>query len=210
MRKILCILAITAIATPAMADIGFLNANHTGFAAYGIDGANSSSFTLTMGIHVTPTLPMADMLHFGFFYDADEVDVTSVTALAPWQGKSNNVTGLPTFLGTTRTGGWNIGTNYISVGTPLAWGTTTLVGTTYYPIAQWKFHIDTPNDDGYYDFYFLDDGTLYYYTTPSSVWSSMPAGNGVGGFAITPEPASLSVLALGALGIGGGIWRRRR
>jgi hypothetical protein len=55
---------------------------------------------------------------------------------------------------------------------------------------------------------------LYYTgTPPQSTWTPyfvtwVPgAGSGV---IVTPEPASLALLGVGLLGVGGGVWRRRR
>jgi hypothetical protein len=92
-------------------------------------------------------------------------------------------------------------------------GITTFVGgSSFFPFMQVRMHVKDPDFlDGAPDIIIKSAALLFYRFGFSGLWFT---GGGLGqtswGEDIIPEPASLSLLGVGMVAIGAGVWRRRR
>ena len=218
MKKLVVMLAVVGLmAAPSMAGVGILNTAGTAFATHPVTADSQSGYiTITLGLHLPTAIPKVDFIHFDFVYDAAELAFTAVNLMAPFQGTSQNATGLPAWLSGTITapGTYRISSNVISVGTPSAMGTMTLASSVIYPLLQIQFFQFTGTTDAgshfmdfwmphsQFDIYAVSSGMMYY-----SVISYVSTHNAL---EIVPEPGSIALLLGGFACVGGGLWRRRR
>lgn len=152
-------------------------------------------------------------------YDNSEVAVVSTTPLGIFAtGGNNNFPGPTTWatLFNPSSGTLAIG-DVLGTGTPLwqnpaAFGTVVLASSGVYPFMQVELHVKNGlNSDGLLDVVIGQAAMLFYLTyTPGTYWTAGNIGVTSYGMSVSPEPASLTLLAGGVLALGGGFWRRRR
>lgn len=85
-------------------------------------------------------------------------------------------------------------------------------GSGIYPFMVVDFHVKGVNPDSYLDLLIGSAALLFRFSSASTGlwWSGGEIGAPTYGMGIIPEPASLSLLGLGLVSVGAGVWRRRR
>lgn len=211
--------------SPTMADLGERNGHTVGI----YDGAGgiytniiqpanvSDVFTVEFAFH-WPYVTSVNMIQFwsAIVWDTDEIQITSALPFGAWNANNYDGTSFQTFVsGLVNTGVVKVG-DVLGTGVPL-WqnplgglsSSTLVAGSQVVPFMQVQFHVHNPVDDGYLDL-FIGSAAMLFTSLGSTYWTGGAIGVPSYGIAITPEPASLSLLAGGLLAVGAGIWRRRR
>lgn len=188
---------------------------------YPIAGTTSDAIVVQFGFHWPYTGP--DPLHqiqYNVYYDNSEVMITGVSALAPiafvaHEGHYATPADFPNpTSGSVAVSLW---------GNPTDTTALQFVGSSTYAFVQLTLHVKGP--DGPTISYWPDPqadlfisafaalvshiATGAYPPYTSNWWSAnlTPPGYGIN---VIPEPATLSLLALGFVSVGAGVWRRRR
>jgi hypothetical protein len=158
-------------------------------------------------------------------YDNNEVAVVSTAppVKGPFAGKVNNYPP-PTTTGThfawsqgnPSAGTWTVG-DVLGTGVPLfighpSTGSVAISGSGIYPFMQVVLHVkDDVRVDGMADIVIGSAALLFWFPGgPTTYWTSGGGMTPSWGEDIIPEPASLSLLGVGVVAIGAGVWRRRR
>lgn len=156
-------------------------------------------------------------------WDNDEIQIMNVSA--PMNGGSaglfgwNNTTALnyPTgsfWSGATLTGTIVVGDVY-GTGTPLwanpAFTTAWITGSGIYPFMKVDFRSRGASDNaGFLDLFIGEAALLFDVSGVGHYWTGGAINSTSYGINVLPEPASLSLLAIGLATTGFGVWRRRR
>jgi hypothetical protein len=183
--------------------------------------ANASDvFTVEFAFHWPYSLSVIMIqLQTGIAWDANELQITGIGPSAGFNWGAANYAGATSFFSQLTPSSQNtsgiVGVNgmWQNPGGGLA-GSTTIAGSQVIPFLAVQFHVINPIDDGYLDFFVNSAKALWWYTSLTGTGNTYATGGHINdvsyGVAVTPEPASLSLLAGGILAIGAGIWRRRR
>jgi hypothetical protein len=209
---------------------------YTGYGTYmGIYGdskipANPSDLvTVTFAFHWPfQTAVYGLQLWSSLVYDHNEVSIVSVTPVGLFAG-DNNYTGTAHLTGSTiitltpdwQGPGFNPSSGTLQVGDVLGtgipmWqnpqaGITTVSGSGFYPFMQVVMHVKNPILDSTPDVLIGSLAMLFWTQAGTTVWwTGGYIGSPSFGEDIIPEPASLSLLGVGVVAIGAGVWRRRR
>ena len=97
-------------------------------------------------------------------------------------------------------------------------GVATISGSGIYPFMKVDFHVKGVIPDSFMDVYIASAALIFWDATAPGTWwtggaiaAPTPYGAPTSfGMGVIPEPASMSLLALGLVSLGAGVWRRRR
>jgi hypothetical protein len=214
--------------TPTLANLGAQSGHTVGVWDGGsgiytniIQPANVSDvFTVEFAFH-WPYVTSVNMIQFwsSIVWDSDEIQITGIGPFGvfpAWGAANYDSASFVTFVsGITNVGVVQVG-DVLGTGVPL-WqnpsgglsGSTLIAGSQVIPFMAVQFHVFNPVDDGYLDLV-IGSAAMLFTSGGTTYWTGGAIGATSYGIAITPEPASLSLLAGGILAIGAGIWRRRR
>jgi hypothetical protein len=186
----------------------------------------SDNFVVPFAFHWPYATPVyVIQIWHQFAYDNSEVKVLSMVPAGPFVGANN-------FPGPTTWSAWDFseGTWYVGdvlgTGVPL-WcnppsehlplsttnmGKFTVTGSGIYPFMSVSVHIKSAPSDAYLDMWVNQFALLFKFSSgdPGTWWTAGALGTPTYGIGFIPEPASLSLLGLGLISVGAGVWRRRR
>lgn len=155
-------------------------------------------------------------------WDSSEITILSTTTTgSAWSGSNNfpnaTTTATSRFAWSQQpqnAGVVTLGNVLGSTGGPLwvnpTFTSTSVIGSQIMPFMKVQYHVDNPNGDGALDLVIGSAALLFHSGGTSTWWTGGNIGATSFGVDITPEPASLSLLALGFATTGFGVWRRRR
>jgi hypothetical protein len=187
-----------------------------------ISAQQSDTFVLTFGFHWPYyTAVYADYLHFSFVYDNSEVEVLGMQGAGPFvtgstynPGHAGNPSIPVTLFPNPSSGVWGVSSLYMDIPN---WQTSSnalfVPGSAIFPFMQVTLHMKQDGiNDGFLDAVIGSANLIFRLShyAPSHYVSGGGIASPSLGVAFTPEPASLSLLGLGLVAVGGGIWRRRR
>lgn len=158
-------------------------------------------------------------------FDNTEIAIISSAPMGGLTG-ANNFPGPTTWAGfNVSTGTWYVG-DVLGTGVPL-WnnppdihqplsttidGKLDVAGSGIYPFVQYEVHVKEVVNDSYMDLWVNQFAMLFKFSSadPGTWWTGGAIGSPTYGVGFIPEPASLSLLGVGLLSVGAGVWRRRR